>query len=489
MALSRTKKFLIVGGVSLVLIAIVAASLMTRSTAAVSVEIQDVKKRELLESKVSASGEVRPVELYNLTAEVAGRVTDIYVKEGDLVRTGQPLVKVDPTQQITSQQSSEAQFRAAEQDARSNETQVLTARNLVTQNKSQLISAEADLARFRAQLSLQEAQLKRTTELVEGGVSSRADYDTARANYDTAKASYESQIAQVERIKQIIKEGEIGVNRAETAVKASWQRANSAKANFASASDFLNRTVRKAPIDGVVSSLPVRVGEFAIANLSSTPLMTIADMSQVNVEVKVDETDIANVKVGQPAKVKVDALGEAEIDGEVAEVGQSAVTRSGQTIAANNTSQEAKDFKVKVRLKPNDKDRIRLRPGMSATAVITTDTRRSVVVVPLSALVSRDANDLAGGKPGSTPAPQPVAGGDKDKKAKREDIQGVFIEKSGKAEFVPVKTGITGDTDIEIVTGLSEGQKIITGPFTRLRTLKSGTAITKEGKDGGGEKK
>lgn len=487
MALSRTKKFLIVGGVTLVLIAIIAASLMTRTTGAVSVEIQDVKKREVLESKVSASGEVRPVELYNLTAEVAGRVTDIFVKEGDLVRAGQPLVKVDPTQQITSQQNSEAQFRAAEQDARASETQVISARNTVLQNKSLLISAEAELQRLRSLLTLQEANLKRTTELLEGGVSSRADYDSAKANYDASKASYEAQLAQVEQRKQIIKEAEVAVSRAENSTKAAQQRTNAARANLASASDFLNRTVRKSPIDGVVSSLPVRVGEFAIANLSSTPLMTIADMSQVNVEVKVDETDIANVKVGQIAKIKVDALGDSEIEGEVVEVGQSAVTRSGQTIAAANTSQEAKDFKVKVRLKPSEKDRNRLRPGMSATAVITTDTRRNVVVVPLSALVSRDANETGpGGDKKETPAPQPVAAGGDNKKGKRQDIQGVFVEKGGKAEFVPVKTGITGDTDIEVTEGLAEGQKIITGPFTRLRTLKPGTAITKEGKDGGG---
>lgn len=492
MALSRTKKFLIVGGVTLVLIAIVAASLMTRTTGAVSVEIQDVKKREVLESKVSASGEVRPVELYNLTAEVAGRVTDIFVKEGDLVRAGQPLVKVDPTQQITSQQNSEAQFRASEQDARASETQVISARNTVLQNKSLLISAEAELQRLRSLLTLQEANLKRTTELLEGGVSSRADYDSAKANYDASKASYEAQLAQVEQRRQIIKEAEVAVLRAENATKAAQQRTNAARANLASASDFLNRTVRKSPIDGVVSSLPVRVGEFAIANLSSTPLMTIADMSQVNVEVKVDETDIANVKVGQIAKIKVDALGDAEIEGEVVEVGQSAVTRSGQTIAAANTSQEAKDFKVKVRLKPTEKDRNRLRPGMSATAVITTDTRRNVVVVPLSALVSRDANETGpgGDKKGTPPPPQPVASNDQgNKKAKRQDIQGVFIEKGGKAEFIPVKTGITGDTDIEVTEGLAEGQKIITGPFTRLRTLKPGTAITKEGKDGGGGEK
>jgi HlyD family secretion protein len=472
MALSRTKKFLIVGGVSLTLIAIVAASLMTRTTGAVGVQIETVKRRDLLESKVSASGEIRPIELYNLTAEISGRVTDIYIKEGDLVRSGQPLIKVDPTQQLTTTQGSEAQFRAAEEDARASETQVLTARNLVTQNKAQLIAAEADLQRAKAQLTLNEIQLKRTTELSEGGVASRADFDTAKTNYDVAKAGYESQLAQVDRLRQLIRDAEIGVERAEASVKAAGQRAAAAKAGLMGAQDLLNRTVRKSPIDGVVSSLPVRVGEFAVSNLSTTPLMTIADMSQVNVEIKVDETDIANVKVGQPAKIKVDALGETEIPGEVVEVGQSAVTRSGQTIANSNTSQEAKDFKVKIRLKPSDKDRNRLRPGMSATAVITTDTRRSAIAIPLQSLVTRDASELSEQKPKDSAPAAP--------KGKREEVQGVFVEKDGKAEFVPVKTGITGETDIEVLSGLSESQNIITGPYRLLRTLKPGASVTKD---------
>jgi HlyD family secretion protein len=476
MALRRTKKLLIVGGVTLLLAGLVATSLLTRRTNALSVQIEPVRRRELLEAKVSASGEVRPVALYNLTAEVPGRVTDIFVKEGDVVRQGQPLVKVDPTQQLTSQQSAEANYRAAEQDARAADTQVLSARNLVTQNRAQLIAAETDLNRLKAQLDLQQIQLQRTTELLEAGVVSRAEFDTARANYEVAKAAYEAQLIQIERLKQVVKDAEIAVQRAEEASKSAWQRVKAAKAQLINAQYLLDQTIRKSPIDGVVSSLPVRVGEFAVANFNTTPLMTIADMSEINVEVQVDETDIANVRIGQPAKVRVDSLGDTEIPGQVAEVGQSAVTRSGQTIASNITSQEAKNFKVKIRLNPSEQDRSRLRPGMSATAVITTDTRRNVLVIPLQALVSRDPSEVSEGtSPGSPP---PSRDGDK-KPAKRNEVSGVFVEEGGKAKFVPIKTGILGETDIEVVEGLSEGQMVVTGPYRLLRTLRPGTAITR----------
>ncbi|MFQ3590602.1 MAG: efflux RND transporter periplasmic adaptor subunit, partial [Chloracidobacterium sp.] len=298
MALSRTKKLLIVGGATLLVVSIMAASLLTRRTDAISVQIEQVKRRELLEAKVSASGEVRPAALYNLTAEVPGRVTDIFVKEGDVVRKGQPLVKVDPTQQLTSQQSAEANYRAAEQDARATETQVLSARNLVTQNKAQLIAAETDLSRLKAQLDLQKIQLRRTTELLEAGVVSRADFDTAQANYEVAKAAYDAQVIQIERLKQVVQDAEIGVQRAEESSKSAWQRVKASRAQLVNSQYFLDQTIRKSPIDGVVSSLPVRVGEFAVANLNTTALMTIADMSEINIEVQVDETDIANVRIG-----------------------------------------------------------------------------------------------------------------------------------------------------------------------------------------------
>jgi HlyD family secretion protein len=200
-------------------------------------------------------------------------------------------------------------------------------------------------------------------------------------------------------------------------------------------------------------------------------------MSDVNVEVKVDETDISNVKLNQTAKIKVDALGELEIDGEVTEIGHSAVTRSGQTISQANTSQEAKDFKVVVKLKATPETLNRLRPGMSATATITTDKRENVLVIPMQALAIKDLDEEKKALEKSTPTD--VQKVEKEAVKKREE-QGVYIVKDGKAEFVVVKTGITGDTDIEVLEGLKEADQIVTGPFRQLRNLKSGTAVKQE---------
>lgn len=478
MALSRSKKILVIGGIVVLLGGITAASVLSRNRNAVPVQFDTVKRFEILESKVSASGEIRPKELYNLTAEVSGRVTSIKVTEGQLVKKDQPLIEVDPTQQATAKASAEANYQAAIQEKLQVQQQLFSAENNVNQTKNLLAGAQADLRRARATQDLNQKELNNLSKLIESGIVSKIEIDRASANLETAKAGVEAQEEQVKRLQTQVKDAEISVDRMKAALAGSEQREKSSKANLDSANDILNKTIKLAPIDGVVASLPVRVGEFALANLSSTPLMTIADMSEIFVEVKVDETDIANVKAQpqQSAKVKVDALNNIEIDGFVVEVGQSAITRTGQTIASNVTSQEAKDFKVKIKLNPSPEVRDRLRPGMSATAVITTTTRQNVVAIPLQALVSRDKND--DGK-GTTPTPEadkpagPV-------KTKREEIPGVYIDDNGKAKFVAVKTGITGETDIEITEGLKEGQRIVIGPNRQLRTLKDGTQIVKE---------
>jgi HlyD family secretion protein len=219
-----------------------------------------------------------------------------------------------------------------------------------------------------------------------------------------------------------------------------------------------------------VSSLPVKVGEYALASFSTTPLMTVADMSQINAEIKVDETDIADVQVGQKAKIKVDALGDVEIEGDVIEKGASAITRSGQTIAQSANTQEAKDFLVKIRLNPAQAVRDKLRPGMSSTAVITTATVENVMTAPLQAIVPRELPK------DQQPAEQPAAGS-----AKKKEVEGVFIfTKDGRAHFTQITTGIKGDQEIEIKSGLNEGDEIITGPYKTLRTLKDNDQVKRE---------
>ncbi|KAF0244454.1 MAG: HlyD family secretion protein [bacterium] len=477
MAFTRKKKIGVFLLVVLIVGSVVTASLVTKGNNITEVQMSPIKKRDLLESKVTASGEVRPVKFYNLTAEVAGRVTNIYVKEGDRVKAGQELIKVDPTFQANNAASQESILRSEEQNARAAEIEWRAAENNVNSTKNSILAAKADLRRAQADLTLAEAEYNRSVDMVEAGVFSKAQFDSAKARREVALAAIESQQAHIQQLEDNLKNTESSVKRSEVTYQSTRERIGSTRAQLLNAQDQLSKTVRKSPINGVVSSLPLKEGEYVLSNFSSSSLVTIADMADVNVEVKVDETDISNVKLGQLAKVKVDALGETEIDGEVTEIGHSAVTRSGQTITQSSSSQEAKDFKVVVKLKATVETLNRLRPGMSATATITTDTRNNVLAIPMQALVIKDLEEEKKAQEKATPTD--VQKVEKEPSKKREE-QGVYIVKDSKAEFVAVKTGITGDTDIEVLEGLKESDQIITGPFRQLRNLKSGTAVKQE---------
>lgn len=486
MAVSRKKKIIIVIVVLLALAAIIVATVMARRTDLPEVQTAKVERRAVLEAKVTANGEVRPIQFINLTAEVSGRVTDVFVKEGDVVKKGKPLLRVDPTQLASSTSAQEAALRAAQAEVTNQTTALNAAENAINTARAALNTAQADLQRAEVEQANANVELKRTTSLVEGGIQSRSAYDTAKMRYDSASAAVNAAKARVEQAQVQIKDAEIRVQQARGSIATSQARAAQQQANLSQQSDLLRKTTQYATIDGVIGGPIVQVGTFAIANFQSTPLMIIADMSIINVEVKVDETDIANVRQGQKAKVKVDALGEKEIEGEVTEIAQTAITRSGQTIAqtATSGSQEAKDFKVVIRLVNMSEDvRDRLRPGMSATATIGTDRRENVIAIPLQALVERDQQQLKGSPAGNQPSNQAGSQGNqasgqnpKDKKP----IKGVFVVKDNKTVFSPVETGITGENDIEITSGLTEGQEIVTGPYRQLRTLKPDQTIKRE---------
>ena len=229
-----------------------------------------------------------------------------------------------------------------------------------------------------------------------------------------------------------------------------------------------------APINGIVAEIPSKAGTFAVAGFSTTALMTIADMSGVNVEVKIDETSIDKVKVGQPVKVKVDALGENELDGEVIQKTPLALGKSQQSggLSTNINTQEAKEFRVVIQLNNLDETvRKSLRPGMSATASITTDTAKDLISVPIQAIVEKLPESEK-----TEPTPEGMKNNlpslDKPK-----SIRGVFILDGNKAKFVEVETGITGESDIQIKVGLEEGKEVITGPSKVLKSLKDGDIV------------
>ena len=466
---SRRKKTIIIASVVVGLIAIVILSQAVQKKEGEPVQVGKVERKTRLESKVTASGDIRPVHLYNLTAEVPGRVEQIYISEGDAVKKGQPLVRVDPTQSSFAVTAGEASVRVAQADVANQQVAVQQASNNINQTKATLMSAEADLERNKADLAYAESEYNRYQQLVESGVATKSQFDSAKSRFDQARAVVSAQQSRINQLKVLVKDAELGVERSRASLNSSEARVKQGQADLARQSDQLKKSTRYSPIDGVVSSLPVKVGEYALASFSTTPLLTVADMSQINTEVKVDETDIADVQVGQKAKVKVDALGDFEIDGEVIEKGASAITRSGQTIAQSANTQEAKDFIVKIKLNPTPEVREKLRPGMSSTAVITTATVSEVLTAPLQSIVPREAPT------DQQPADQAASGG------KKKEVEGVFVfTKDGRGRFTPITTGIKGDQEIEIKSGLNEGDEIIIGPYKTLRTLKDGDQVKRE---------
>jgi len=468
MAVSKRNKFIIGGLVGLIILAVILFNVFKGRGDLPEVQVAKVERKKMLESKVTANGEVRPIQFINLTAEVSGRVTDVFVKEGDQIAKGKPLLRVDPTQLASSTSAQEASLRATQADMQNQMASLTATENAVNTAKAALTTSQADLDRAVVDRNNAEIELKRNADLLEAEIISRSTYDTAKLRFDSANAAVAAAKARVEQAKVQVRDAEIRIEQSKAALKSSEARVAQQRANLDQQSDLLRRTTQYASINGVVVGPIVQVGTFAVANFQSTPLLIIADMSVINVEVRVDETDIASVSVGQKAKVKVDALGDQEIIGDVVEKAASAVTRTGQTIAQTTVagSQEAKDFKVVIRLTGMSEDvRNRLRPGMSATAVITTDQRENAIAVPLQALVERD--------------PQPDSAPQKDRKP----VKGVFIVQNNKSIFTPVETGITGENDIEITKGLKEGQELVIGPYRQLRTLKNDQAIKREDKN------
>src|SRR5215831_12625032 len=421
MSIGRKRKGIIVGAVVLGLVTIIVLSRAIRRNDGEPVQTGKVERRSKIDSKVQASGQIMPVQIYNITAEVSGRVEQIYVHEGDTVKKGQPLIKVDPTQFSLQTEGARATVTAAQADAANQRVAVQTAQHNVNQAQANLSAAQSDLERDKADFRYAQAEYNRNMQLVEQGVISKSIFDQYRSKYEQADAVVKAAESRVAQLKEQVKSAELGVKQAQAALESVESRLKQAESVLGQQSDFLKKTTEYAPIDGVVSHLPVKVGEYALANFSTTPLLTIADMSEINAEITVDETDIANVAIGQSTKVKVDALGDTEIDGKVFEKAASAVTRSGQTVQQGTNSQEAKDFVVKVRLNPTAEVAKKLKPGMSATAVITTATVENALAVPLQAIVPRDMPGSSQDSSGQSD--QSSATGISHKK----EIDGVFV--------------------------------------------------------------
>ncbi len=455
------KKVAIGVGGAAVLGIIVLVSVKQANKGVVTVQTSKVS-REDLTSLVTASGEVRPKTYTNVLGEGFGKITQIIVKEGDHVKRGDVLLKLEniqPSADVEGQTAALSSAGATMKSLGSAFQSVL----------AELTQANADAE--RAKLDWERAQ-----NLYKGGLISKQEYDARRATFDSDSAKVEQKTALVEQ------------RRAELDY-ARWVLAQG-QATLKRAKDVLRKTTYTAPIDGVVTYIAVRVGENVVMGIQNSPgsyLMTISDMSVVTAEVKVDETDIVSVKGGQTAGVTIDAIPGKVFKGHVTEVGTQAVLRTSGLATTQTTTgtQEAKDFKVVVTL---DNPPDNLRPGLSTTAKIQTAEKKKALAIPIQALAVRARKDLeeaakeASKKGSETGVTLAAAKPDTSTDPKKDEIQGVFVVRSKKVEFVQVETGITGVTDIEVTSGLKEGDEIVTGSYKALRTLRPSATVKVDNK-------
>jgi len=420
---STRKKFLILGGGAVVLGSIIAASALSHGKKGLPVAIATVGHEDVV-ARVSCTGKTEAKRKVDISANVMGQIVNLAVREGDRVRKNQFLLQIDRTQLKAQTSGSEAALAALLADREASRTS--------------FAQTEADFA--RAEKNYREK------------IVSEAEFQRERSLRDGAQAT----LAGVER------------------------RIEQARAGLEASRDSLSKTTIRSPIDGIVTALPVEEGEIAVIgtmNNAGTKLLTVSDMSEVEADMQVDETDVPRVKLGQKASITVDAFAGKTFDGIISEIGSSPIVKAG-------SSQEAVEFSVKIAFKSPPEG---IRPGYSVSAEIETGERRGVIAIPVQALVVQDlaektANDEKKDDDSSSTTTKKTP-------HRTNDVEGVFRIDLGKARFVPVKTGLQGELNIEISEGLKDGEKIVTGPFRILRTLKDGDAIRPEDKPKGSKDK
>jgi len=411
--------------------------------------------RKSLASVVTASGEIKPLTYTNVMAEGFGKIIGVTVKEGDHVNKGDILLRLEdiqPAADVAAQRAGLDSAGAAVRSAQANG-----------------VSANADVAQRKAALEQAKLDWARGEQLYKEQLIAKQEYDSRRAAYDSAVAAEAAAEARIDQARADLQRAQIAIRQNEAVLTRT--------------SDVLRKTTYRAPIGGLVTYIAVRVGENVvpgIQNAAGSYLMTISDMSVVTAEVMVDETDIVNVKEGQVADATIDAIPGKTFKGHVAQVGTQAVLRTSGLASTQSTNgnQEARDFKVVVTL---DNPPAGLRPGLSATAKVITQEKSNVMVIPIQALAVRTRTELAraaadagtrNGNGVTLAAGPPQSDKSSDSGASNsEEVQGVFVVRGNKAEFVPVETGIAGVSDIEVLSGLHEGDQIVTGSYKALRTL------------------
>jgi HlyD family secretion protein len=439
--LSRNKKILIGVGIVLILGAIAFANVKFKRTPGITVNVEAIQKRNL-DAIVSASGKIQPKLFVNISADTMGRVTNLAVNEGDRIKKGQFLLQIDPRNLRTRVQSGEASLQAA--------------------------SSQADqfrLALDSARVALKQAEdnHRRQQDLWKAGLTTREQLERAENDLKIRQAELRTQQQQVETQKL---------------------RMEQERAALESAKYDLSKVRIESPIDGIVTRRNIEEGETVVVgtmNNAGTVLLTIADMSVIEAEVEVDETDVPTVAMGQKAKITIDAMPGKTFTGRVTEIGNSPIQAAGQQ---SSSSQSATNFKVVLTV---DGQIPEVRPGFTCTAEITTATRNNVLSVPIQATTVREVVlDEKGAivrepaTPNGRPRPGAVQASELKPGHTRKEIEGVFVVRDAKAVFEPVKTGIAGEKYFEVTEGLKEGEQVIVGPFASVRELRDGAVVKVE---------
>jgi len=382
------------------------------------VQVEAITRRNL-EALVSASGKVQPKKLVNISADTVGRVTKLSVEEGDIVKKGQFLLQIDPENLESAVELSAAGLAAGREAVQSARVVVETA---------------------RANLDLAHQNLTRLERLHRDDLISQEVLDRAEAEVKVRRSELEAR---------------------ETEVRAQVQRLKQEVAALRSARHNLSKVTLNSPMDGLVSRLNIEEGETVLVGTMNNPgtvLLIVADMSVVQAELEVDETDIIEVALGQPARVTIDAFPDREFTGRVTKIGSSSLESQAQ-------QRQATMFEVEVTL---DSEVLEARPGFSCTADITTATRVDAVAVPIQALTVREVYPDAEGNLHARTRdeqwpPSPTIEGD--------EIEGVFVLRDGRVHFTPVKIGIAGEQYFEVLAGLKAGDEVVLGPFDQVRDM------------------
>ena len=417
--------------------------------------------RQDLTSLVTASGEIKPKNYINIGANAQGDITELLVKEGDRVSKGQLLAKIEDIQPAADVEAQRATLTSAEAQSAASEAGVKAADENIRTMQAALAHDQADLDRMKA-------DYQRAEQLFNEKLGAKQDFEMKKYVYD-------AQVSAIVEARSRIIQAQATREQTSAQLSAAQKQIAQAKAVLVRFDDILRKHNAYAPINGVVTNLPVRMGESVvpgIQNSEGSTIMTIADMSVITAEVKVDETDIVNIHLGQVGDITIDAIPNKTFKGHVTEIGNTAILRSTGVAASQSaiSSQEAKDFKVVIAMdSPPDE----VRPGLSCTAKITTAVRQNALTIPIQALTVRQKGDLEP-QPAPGAAPKAVVKlTPAQEKVRKEEVQGVFVVENNKAVFHKVETGITGSTDIEVLSGLKESDQIVTGTYQVIRTIRN----------------